>query len=47
MTLAKALASIQGDELVEVSPKSIRLRRKMRDPNDRKREERRKGVERV
>lgn len=42
MTLEKALAYIQDDELVEVTPKSIRLRKMMLDPNDRKREERRK-----
>ncbi|HEX2655075.1 MAG TPA: translational GTPase TypA [Xanthobacteraceae bacterium] len=42
MTLEKALAYIQDDELVEVTPKSIRLRKMLLDPNDRKREERRK-----
>jgi GTP-binding protein len=42
MTLEKALAWIQDDELVEVTPKSIRLRKQMLDPNDRKREEKRK-----
>jgi GTP-binding protein len=42
MTLEKALAYIEDDELVEVTPKSIRLRKKLLDPNDRKREERRK-----
>jgi len=47
MTLEKALAYIQDDELVEVTPKSIRLRKKMLDPHDRKREERRKEVEPV
>jgi GTP-binding protein len=45
MTLEKALAYIQDDELVEVTPKSIRLRKKLLDPNDRKREERRKEAE--
>ncbi len=40
MTLEKALAYIQDDELVEVTPKSIRLRKKLLDPNDRKKEER-------
>jgi GTP-binding protein len=45
MTLEKALAYIQDDELVEVTPKSIRLRKKLLDPNDRKREERKKEVE--
>jgi GTP-binding protein len=47
MTLEKALAYISDDELVEVTPKSIRLRKKLLDPNDRKKEERRKEAERV
>ena len=47
MTLERALAYIQDDELVEVTPKSIRLRKKLLDPNDRKREERRKEAEAV
>jgi GTP-binding protein len=42
MTLEKALAYITDDELVEVTPKAIRLRKKLLDPNDRKKEERRK-----
>ena len=42
MTLEKALAYIGDDELVEVTPKAIRLRKKLLDPNDRKREVRRK-----
>ena len=40
MTLEKALAYVEDDELVEVTPKSIRLRKKILDPNDRKKEER-------
>lgn len=40
MTLEKALAYIQDDELVEVTPKAIRLRKVWLDPNDRKRAER-------
>jgi GTP-binding protein len=47
MTLEKALAYIQDDELVEVTPKSIRLRKTLLDENDRKREERRKEAEAV
>ena len=47
MTLEKALAYIEDDELVEVTPKSIRLRKKVLDPNDRKRDERRREAERV
>jgi GTP-binding protein len=45
MTLEKALAYISDDELVEVTPKSIRLRKRILDPNDRKKEERRREVE--
>src|SRR5450432_3695735 len=37
MPLEKALAYIEDDELVEVTPKSIRLRKKFLDANDRKR----------
>jgi GTP-binding protein len=47
MTLERALAYITDDELVEVTPKAIRLRKKLLDPNDRKKEERRKEAERV
>jgi GTP-binding protein len=42
MSLEKALAYIEDDELVEVTPQSIRLRKKLLDPNDRKRDERRR-----
>lgn len=42
MTLERSLAWIQDDELVEVTPKSIRLRKAILDPNDRKRAERSK-----
>ncbi|MFC7395975.1 translational GTPase TypA [Chelatococcus sp. GCM10030263] len=42
MTLERALAWIQDDELVEVTPKSIRLRKMLLDPNERKRAERQK-----
>ena len=37
MPLEKALAYISDDELVEVTPKSIRLRKRYLDPNMRKR----------
>ena len=47
MTLERALAYISDDELVEVTPKAIRLRKKLLDPNDRKKEDRRKEAERV
>ncbi|MFC0218344.1 GTP-binding protein [Pseudochelatococcus lubricantis] len=42
MTLERSLAWIQDDELVEVTPKSIRLRKVHLDPNERKRAERSK-----
>jgi GTP-binding protein len=42
MTLEKALAYIEDDELVEVTPKAIRLRKKLLDPNERRKEDRRK-----
>jgi GTP-binding protein len=47
MTLEKALAYISDDELVEVTPKAIRLRKRLLDPNERKKDERRKEAERV
>jgi GTP-binding protein len=47
MTLEKALAYIENDELVEVTPRSIRLRKKLLDENDRKKEERKKEAETV
>jgi GTP-binding protein len=47
MTLEKALAYIQDDELVEVTPRSIRLRKKLLDANDRKKEERIREAEQV
>jgi GTP-binding protein len=47
MTLEKALAYITDDELVEITPKAIRLRKKLLDPNDRKRADRVKEAERV
>ena len=37
MSLEKALAYVGEDELVEVTPKSIRLRKAILDPNERKR----------
>jgi GTP-binding protein len=47
MTLEKALAYIDDDELVEVTPKSVRLRKKLLDPNERKREVRRQEAQGV
>ena len=37
MSLEQAIAYIDDDELVEVTPKSIRLRKRFLDPNERKR----------
>ena len=45
MTLEKAMAYITDDELVEITPKSIRLRKRYLDPNDRKRHERAKAAD--
>ncbi|MBL8831838.1 MAG: translational GTPase TypA [Rhodospirillales bacterium] len=39
LTLEQAIAYINDDEIVEVTPKSIRLRKKLLDPNARKRAE--------
>ncbi len=45
LTLEKALAYIADDELVEVTPKYIRLRKRWLDPNERKKQERKKDAE--
>jgi GTP-binding protein len=45
LPLEEAIAYIEDDELVEVTPKSIRLRKRLLDPNDRKREARRAEAE--
>ncbi len=42
MSLEQAIAYIDDDELVEVTPKSIRLRKRLLDPNERKRASRQK-----
>src|SRR5262249_19559239 len=47
MTLERALAYIANDELVEVTPKSIRLRKRHLDPNERKKAERQRIAEDV
>ena len=44
MTLERSLAYIGDDELVEVTPKSVRLRKAILDPNDRKRSVKTKEV---
>ncbi len=43
MTLERSLAWIDDDELVEVTPKSIRLRKAVLDPNERKRSQKMKA----
>ena len=45
LTLEKALAYIADDELVEVTPKAIRLRKRWLDPNERKKQERKRDAE--
>jgi GTP-binding protein len=40
MSLEQAIAYIQDDELVEVTPKVVRLRKRFLDPHERKRESR-------
>ena len=40
MSLEQAIAYIDNDELVEVTPSSIRLRKKLLDPHERKRQSR-------
>ena len=40
LTLEQAIAYIDDDELVEVTPKTIRLRKRYLDPNERKRAKR-------
>jgi GTP-binding protein len=47
MVLERALAYIEDDELVEVTPKSIRLRKRHLDPNERKKAERQRLTEDV
>jgi GTP-binding protein len=44
LTLEQAIAYIEDDELVEVTPKSIRLRKRYLDPNERKRMSRAKAA---
>jgi GTP-binding protein len=45
MPLERALAYIADDELVEVTPQSIRLRKKLLDPHERKRAARARATE--
>jgi GTP-binding protein len=46
MTLERAFSYIEDDELVEITPKSIRLRKRWLDPNERKKRERAREAER-
>jgi GTP-binding protein len=41
MSLEQAIAYIEDDELVEVTPGAVRLRKRFLDPHQRKRSERR------
>ncbi len=45
LTLERAMSYIQDDELVEITPKMIRLRKRWLDPNVRKRAERKSEAE--
>jgi len=45
MSLEQAIAYIEDDELVEVTPKSIRLRKRILNPEDRKRAKRQAAAE--
>jgi GTP-binding protein len=47
MPLERALSYIDDDELVEITPRSIRLRKRWLDPNERKRRERAREAEAV
>lgn len=44
MTLEQAIAYIDDDEMVEVTPKTIRLRKRFLDPHERKRQSRAKAA---
>jgi len=44
MSLEQAIAYIEDDELVEVTPKSVRLRKRLLDPNERKKASRLKDA---
>jgi GTP-binding protein len=43
MSLEEAIAYIDDDELVEVTPKIVRLRKRYLDPHERKRQSRAEG----
>jgi GTP-binding protein len=43
LTLEQAIAYIEEDELVEVTPRHVRLRKRFLDPHERKRQSRQTG----
>jgi GTP-binding protein len=45
MSLEQAIAYIEDDELVEVTPAAVRLRKRYLDPHDRKKNERKSDSE--
>jgi GTP-binding protein len=47
LTLEKAMSYITDEELVEVTPKNIRLRKRWLDPNERKRQSRKSETDRA
>lgn len=47
LTLEKAMSYITDEELVEVTPKNIRLRKRWLDPNERKRQSRKSDADRA
>ena len=44
ITLELALEFIENDELIEVTPEAIRLRKKIRDPNQRRKQEKKEAA---
>ena len=45
LSLEAALSYIEDDELVEITPASIRMRKRWLDPNERKKQERKREAE--
>ena len=43
MSLEECIEFLENDELLEVTPQSLRLRKKYLDHNERKREDKKKG----
>ena len=43
LNLEQSIAYIDDDELVEVTPKAVRMRKRFLDPNERKRQSRAAG----